>query len=440
MLRALHLENWKSFYEPVDFTMIAGRGTRHNETLARIGKRCGRVLPVAAIFGANAAGKSALLDAVQLLQELVSEPRARGRQLPYNPHKLYGQGKPTVIGVEIVLDVADPNAGREAVVYYEVTYVADQIVAESLYRMRSVREEALFVRDEQGIELCGDLRQYDIAQALAQTVQDNGLLLGAMANIKDQGDPIIAGVIRWFKQLAVIRRGSQFVTIPQHISKDDDFRQVMATGLSIADTGICDVLFSRVDREKVPVPDEMLEAFEAKLVSAGDEGILSAIGRQGAFFHVRREDDGNFVYARLVARHRDGGRQFELPFDHESDGTIQYLNLLPILYLVGLEGSRGVFLVDELEDSLHPRLTQEFLRRFLAAVGEDRRRQLIFTTHELHLLRSDLLRQDEIWLVEKRSHNSDLIRLTDFASEGVRDGADLAKIYMSGRLGGVPRI
>ena len=76
MLRVLHLENWKSFHEPVDFTMIAGKGTRHNETLARNGKHDGRILPIAAIYGANAAGKSALLDAVHLLQQLVSEARA----------------------------------------------------------------------------------------------------------------------------------------------------------------------------------------------------------------------------------------------------------------------------------------------------------------------------------------------------------------------------
>jgi len=184
----------------------------------------------------------------------------------------------------------------------------------------------------------------------------------------------------------------------------------------------------------------MLDDFETKLVNAGDEGFLTASSRQGAFFHVKREDSGEVSYERLVARHEGTEQQFDLPFDHESDGTIQYLNLLPILYLVGREDHRGVFLVDELEDSLHPKLTEEFLRRFLSATGEKHRRQLIFTTHELHLLRSELLRTDEIWLVEKRDHNSDLIRLTDFSDRGVRDGADLRKIYMSGRLGGVPRI
>ena len=110
-------------------------------------------------------------------------------------------------------------------------------------------------------------------------------------------------------------------------------------------------------------------------------------------------------------------------------------------YWAGQQDGRGVFLIDELEDSLHPKLTEKLLRRFLGATtGEDQRRQLIFMTHELHLLRSDMLRRDEIWLVEKRGHNSELVRLTDFSGSGVRKGADLRKIYMSGRLGGVPRI
>lgn len=436
MLRVLHLENWKSFHESVDFTMIAGRESRHKDTLFRDGKA--RVLPISAIYGANAAGKSALLDAVQLLQQLVSEPRARGRRLPYNPHKLYGLGKPTVLGVEIVLDTEDTTSNRMAIVYYEVAYTAERVVAESLYRLRSVDEEAIFVRDERGVELYGDLDDNDFAQAVARTVQGNGLLLEALANSEEEVDGIIAGVVRWFTQLRVIRRGAAFVAMPEWIAKDDDFRAIMSTGLPTADSGICGVTFAPVEREKVPVPDDELDQFEEQLVNDGDERYL--INGRGGAFRVRRENDGAVSYERLVTIHQDDGRRFELPLEQESDGTIRYLNLLPILYWVGREDSHGVFLIDELEDSLHPKLTEELLRLFLRATGEEQRRQLIFTTHELHLLRSDMLRRDEIWLVEKHDHNSELIRLTDFSDKGVRDGADLAKIYMSGRLGGVPRI
>lgn len=437
MLRVLHVENWKSFHDPVDFTMIAGKESRHNDTLFHDGKA--RVLPTAAIYGANASGKSALLGAVEQLQELVREPRARGRRLPYDPHRLYGVGEPTVLGVEIVLDVPDATSNRDAIVYYEVSYTAERVIAESLYRLRSTDEEAVFTRDGQDVELYGDLDGNDFVQAVARTVQGNRLLLETLANSEeDEVGTIIAGVIQWFKRLAVIRRGAPFVLMPQRIAKDDDFRQVMGAELSTADTGICDVLFTRVGREKVPVPDEVLDHIEAQLVDSAHEGFLS-VG-EGSVVRVRRDEAGDVSYERLVTVHKDERGAFELFLEQESDGTMRYFNLLPILYWAGQQNSRGVFLIDELEDSLHPKLTEELLRRFLSATGEDQRRQLIFTTHELHLLRSDMLRRDEIWLVEKRGHNSELIRLTDFSGSGVRNGADLPKIYMSGRLGGVPRI
>lgn len=175
-----------------------------------------------------------------------------------------------MLGVEIVLDVPDATSKRDAIVYYEVSYTAERVIAELLYRLRSTDEEAVFIRDGQDVELYCDLDGNDFVQAVARTVQRNRLLLEALAN------------------------------------------------------------------------------------SEADE-----VG---------------------------GGRRW-------SHSMVQTVDGDPI-----------------------------------------------FMTHELRLLRSDMLRRDEIWLVEKRGHNSELIRLTDFSGSGVRKGADLRKIYMSGRLGGVPRI
>lgn len=204
MLRGLHVENWKSFRDPVDFTMIAGKESRHSDTLFRDGKA--RVLPTTAIYGANAAGKSALLGAVHQLRNLVFEPRTRGRRLPYDPHRLYSVGTPTVLGVETVLDVSDATSKRDAIVYYEVSYTAERVVAESLYRLRSTDEEVVFIRDGQDVELYWDLDGNDFVQAVARTVQRNRLLLEALANSEaDEVGGGVAGVIQWFKRLTVIR-------------------------------------------------------------------------------------------------------------------------------------------------------------------------------------------------------------------------------------------
>ena len=443
MLRVLHLDNWKSFSEPVDFTMIAGKESRYGGTLYRDGKS--RVLPVAAIYGANAAGKSTLLDALAHLQVMLREPRKRGQRLHYHPHLLFGANRPSVIGVEIVLDVQDATSNRKAIVYYEVAFNADAIVEESLYRVRSEDEQAVFVRQGQELSLYGDLEEDASLVAASKTVQPNRLFLETCFNagLIDDENSLLGSIIEWFKRLTILKRGARYILMPQRIAHDEVFRAAVGQGLTVADTGISDICFTVVPRAKVPAEEKILDEVEDQLLDNTSEAYLNA--ESGAVFRARRAEDGNtedgnVVYERLVTVHGDGNNEFRLPLEQESDGSIRYLNLLPILYWAGKSQHSGVYLIDELEDSLHPKLTEELLRLFLDSSGPGEKRQLIFTTHELHLLRADLLRRDEIWLVEKNEHRSELTRLTDFPSDVLRKGSDLPRIYMSGRLGGVPRI
>jgi len=443
MLRVLHLDNWKSFSEPVDFTMIAGKESRYGGTLYRDGKS--RVLPVAAIYGANAAGKSTLLDALAHLQVMLREPRKRGQRLHYHPHLLFGANRPSVIGVEIVLDVQDATSNRKAIVYYEVAFNAGEIVEESLYRVRSEDEQAVFVRQGQELSLYGDLEEDASLVAASKTVQPNRLFLETCFNagLIDDENSLLGSIIEWFKRLTILKRGARYILMPQRIAHDEVFRAAVGQGLTVADTGISDICFTVVPRAKVPAEEKILDEVEDQLLDNTSEAYLNA--ESGAVFRARRAEDGNtedgnVVYERLVTVHGDGNNEFRLPLEQESDGSIRYLNLLPILYWAGKSQHSGVYLIDELEDSLHPKLTEELLRLFLDSSGPGEKRQLIFTTHELHLLRADLLRRDEIWLVEKNEHRSELTRLTDFPSDVLRKGSDLPRIYMSGRLGGVPRI
>ena len=438
MLRVLHLDNWKSFSEPVDFTMIAGKETRHGETLYLGSKN--RVLPVAAIYGANAAGKSALLDALAHLQVMLREPRKRGQRLHYHPHLLLGPDKPSVIGVEIVLDVRDATSNRQAIVYYEVAFNAGEIVEESLYRVRSEDEQAVFERRGQEVSLYGDLEDDVSLDAASKTVQPNRLFLETCFNagLIDDEKSLLGSVIEWFKRLTILKRGARYILMPQRIAHDEDFRAAVGRGLTVADTGISDICFTAVPRAKVPAEEKILDEVEGQLLDNTSEAYLNA--ESGAVFRARLAEDGDVVYERLVTVHGDGNKEFRLPLEQESDGSIRYLHLLPILYWAGTKQRSGVYLIDELEDSLHPKLTEELIRLFLDASGPDEQRQLIFTTHELHLLRVDLLRRDEIWLVEKNNHRSELTRLTDFPSSDIRSGSDLQRMYMSGRLGGVPRL
>ena len=113
---------------------------------------------------------------------MLREPRKRGQRLHYHPHQLFGTDRPSVIGVEIVLDVQDATSDRKAIVYYEVAFNADAIVEEVLYRLRSEDEEAVFVRQGQDIALYGDLEDDSSLDAASKTVQPNRLFLETCFN------------------------------------------------------------------------------------------------------------------------------------------------------------------------------------------------------------------------------------------------------------------
>jgi len=117
--------------------------------------------------------------------------------------------------------------------------------------------------------------------------------------------------------------------------------------------------------------------------------------------------------------------------NEESDGTLRLLDLVPILR--GGETQGKVFIIDELDRSLHPLISYRLVERFLATGGTN---QLVATTHASNLLDFDLLRRDEIWFIEKdRQGASHLYSLEEFTP---RYDLDVEKGYLFGRFGAIP--
>ena len=169
MLRFLRLQNWKSYYEPVEFTMVATRERRHGDRLARVGRS--RVLPITAVYGANAAGKSTLVDGLEALSGIVLESRRAGAMLPVAPHLPEGRDEPTVFAVEIVVSAV--GAGDDAadrVFYYELAADRRRVHRELLAQVKARTEELLFERDEDGVALYGELDGDERARAHAMVV------------------------------------------------------------------------------------------------------------------------------------------------------------------------------------------------------------------------------------------------------------------------------
>ncbi|QPL05493.1 MULTISPECIES: AAA family ATPase [Actinomyces] len=442
MLRYLRIHNWKSYYEPVEFTMVATRERRHGERLAKVGRS--RILPVAAVYGANASGKSTLVDALEALRGLILEARPVGAMLRLTPHLLKGAGEPTSFTIEFVAGAPRPDGAVEDRTFlYDVVADRRRIHRESLVEVRSRTEEVLFEREGRNVELYGDLDEDERVNAHKTVIADNETFLGVLGA---DSEGVVSVAYDWFaRHLTVIHPGAEYVHLPSRLDVDAVFADAMNAGLTRADTGISKLDFEDMSVGALSIPSDEVDKLVESLREAGGTVMLSM--SDGDHTLLTLDDDGEPVARRLVARHEvelgpgaEDRRSFSLPLREESDGTRRFMNLLPILFQLRAVDERSVFVVDELESSMHPRLTEELIASFLDGLGPEGRRQLIFTTHEIQLMRSDLLRRDEIWLADKVDGRSVLARVSDFADVGVRKDADLLGFYMSGRIGGVPRV
>ncbi|QPK78897.1 ATP-binding protein [Corynebacterium lizhenjunii] len=443
MLLSFTFGNWKSYQDQVEFSMLATREQKHGDRLARI--RRSRVLPVGAIYGANAAGKSTLVGAIAALRDIVTGARRPTALLPVSPNQPHGTGQPSTFTVEFVAGVDTGNGTlKDQIFIYELTLDKRSIHHEALLIRRSTKEDFFFEREGQTVTLYGALESNSRVQAHASVVAPNATILGAIGSDQSVQDPYLHAAYEWFaKQLTVIYRSSQFIHLPARFDTDKLFAQAMNEGLTRADTGITALKLEEMKVDALPTEADVLDRLVEML---SDKGGTFVIGGDAGDYAVLDIEADQLRARRLVAEHAisigpmEDPQTFTLNLRDESDGTQRFMNLLPVLFQLREEDARAVFLVDELESSMHPKLTEDFIRSFLEDLDGDARRQLIFTTHEVQLMRADLLRRDEIWLAEKVSGQSQLVRVSDFSDIGVRKDADLLSFYMSGRLGGVPRV
>ena len=151
-------------------------------------------------------------------------------------------------------------------------------------------------------------------------------------------------------------------------------------------------------------------------------------------YAIERKESGEIEVFKLAARHvSEKGKDVYFELDEESDGTNRLIDLIPAL--IDLTTSETVYVIDELDRSMHPILTRKIIEFFLSN-SKNIASQLIVTTHESNLLDLDLLQRDEIWFVEKNKKNSsELYSLLEFKP---RKETNITKGYLQGRYGAIP--
>lgn len=435
MLIRFAVENYNSFKEQQVFSMAAGKQTRHSSHCFTVDGK--RLLKSSFFFGANASGKSNFVRALDFMRRVtIMGSRAIRYADRYFRIDPVCKEKPGVFQIDFVAEQTIFSYG------FAINYLTHEFCAEWLYRIDSSEKETCIFEREHGKQITTDLRLNKKSELrfniYCEDLKVDELLLNEVGNKNidensDLRDFIVA--YEWFKNLIVIYPDS-------HTRNKNDFflnpalnTDSMVDMLRAFDTGIEKIKKGKQLAEKAfsflpdEVKKEVLNDLEQTMRSKLQDGARCKIEIGDYQFEISIQD-GDIIAEKIMLDHGNPAELFEL--SDESDGTKRLFGLIP-LYEFGQKGK--IIVVDELDRSFHSKLTQEYIKRFFE-ITKDKPCQLICTTHDLNLMDLRILRQDEIWFVEReKDHSSRIYSLSDYKQ---RFDKNILNDYLIGRYGAIP--
>ncbi|MEY3445057.1 MAG: hypothetical protein RLZZ519_3338 [Bacteroidota bacterium] len=443
MLIRFTVENFLSFKDRVEFSMIPGKGRIHPDHILHVGhEKDMPVLKASMIYGANASGKSNLVKAIDFAKRFILEGTTREvQEIPFNHFRLDSECQ--VLNSRIEFEF---NHGGKCYAYgFEFNRKA--IVEEWLFEVfKSKKDRLIFERksgeggvlkiNEWGTKLNAEEKQFLLFTA--KGTRSNQLFLtecqvrNVRQNIRDFED--YSNVLDWFSNtLRVIFPNTKSPAFQFNLVSNDQLKSRFEYFLGYFGTGIEGVEMREVDLETSGISPKTLHDV---VLDSRDSGRWVVQNVDGTA-HILWKESGEITRVMRLSTKRSkvGANQmesFELP--DESEGTQRLIDLIPAL--MELTERESVFVIDEIDRSLHPNLIYDFFDLFLKGnVGKYS--QLIATTHESRLLSQKLMRKDEIWfMVKDKSGASSLVSLEEFK---VRFDKEIRNDYLLGRFGGVPR-
>jgi uncharacterized protein len=438
MLIRFVVQNVLSFAESKEFNMLPRPKIRtpegHKYSLQNV-----ELLKLSAVYGANAAGKSNLVKALGLLQSLatgkISASKVHDARFKFDQSAQTKQ----MLAVEFVQ--------KDTPYYYAVEIMDGEISTEELYRsgLGKSPDVLLFERKktEEGatqLTFSAPFEKDAKSQVLKSILLEEFLeksktILPWLAKRENPYLSEVKSAFEWFeKTLQIISPESKPAALALQMDFDQPFKSFAHDMLCAYGLGI-----SKIDVEVKPIeevvrPEHNENTLETiRETFAGNEGFITLHHSQTGDELVVVKENGSVVGKQLKITQSDkAGQEAEFHLNELSDGTIRLLDFLPAFWDVVLKPK--VYVVDELERSMHPALAKELVSTF--SHDPKTRGQLIFTTHESNLLDQSIFRQDEVWFAEKSPAGStDLYSLSDFKEHHT---IDIRKGYLNGRYGAIP--
>lgn len=395
MLCQFTVKNYKSIRDEMTFDMQAAAISEHEDKVIR-DKNGEQFLPVSAIYGPNGGGKSNVLEALHTVAAKVLRPLyATGdneervflqKRLLIEPFAFSEEMKnePTEFEVFFRTELAEYryilHVKREVVVYECLDRV----------KLETGRRSALFERTAEETTLKGVFAKLKISDELSAT-----LPLLSYLGITYKKNEVVKDVLEWFEYgIDFLNYGNPIEELRMAVSNSEDVKQLML---------------------------DMIQEMDLDIVD----------------FRVV-EDENNRID--VYTKHMVEGYEAELNLLEESSGTKKLFGLMPFIADSLLSGTTLV--IDELDAKIHPVLLRHLIVMFNDMNINKKKAQLIFTSHDLSTMNSEVFRRDEIWFVAKgNAQNSKLYSLVEFKNEkgeSVRKDAKFNKQYLEGKYGADP--
>lgn len=423
MLIRFKVSNFLSFKEETEFSMVAGKERIHSHHVIKGKKNQPNLLRAALLYGANAAGKSNFVKAIEYARLLV-----------------LGKGKALLIPDKFKLNEEFPN--KPSIFIFEI--ISDEKVYEYGFKIRvGVFYEEWLTEFSKNTEICLFKREYkrskkdvfeetdfpkkksdkEFLKFVQRSTPLNKLFL---TQCKDNNVEWFKSIYDWFEStLEIIYPNSYDSGLEERLRENAAFNQFFKELNKKAGTGVSSFeivnFYGQTDEWGRPVGLLLPPSFNKSGEEITRKGTGKIIPRLQLFHGNEEVSQGNIF------------TETHFEKEQESDGTQRLFDLAFPFYDLATSETPKVYIIDELERNLHTNLSYMLLKSYLEQEGKG---QLIATTHDTHLLDLDLLRRDEIWFAEKDEHGAtQLYSLYDF---NPRYDKNIEKDYLLGRYGAIP--